>query len=240
MPEFTTTSRPPAARPAVPVPAVFERVSSAASTQAVDAERERARSAGYAAGFAAGACEAARAAQVEAEHTAARRAAEDTQRAAEHAAALDTLERAARAAAARTAPVLELAEARLHAAALDLAAAVLGTELTDGERSARAALARVLDHPLLPGVHTVRLHPRDLAALQASAGVPRVPGVELVADPSLAPGDAVAEHADGYLDGRIDAALDRARAVLAAEPAPAPAPVAVPAGLLPHQRGYLA
>ncbi|GEA90144.1 FliH/SctL family protein [Cellulomonas cellasea] len=232
--------------PSAPVPAVFERVSSATATHAVEAERERARSAGYAAGFAAGASEAARAAQVEAEHVAARRASEDARRAAEHAAALDALGRAAQVAAARTAPVLAHAEARLHAAALELAAAVLGTELTDGERSARAALARVLGHPLVPGVHTVRLHPRDVAALQAAGGVPAAAGVEVVADPALAPGDAVGEHPDGYLDGRIDAALDRARAVLLAEVGSAPALSAAgrehaAAGhVLPHQRGYLA
>ncbi|MFS0702834.1 FliH/SctL family protein, partial [Cellulomonas sp. 179-A 4D5 NHS] len=138
--------------------------------------------------------------------------------------------------------------ARLHAAALELAAAVLGTELADGERSARAALARVLGNPLVPGVHTVRLHPRDLAALQAAGGVPATSGVELVADPALAPGDAIGEHPDGYLDGRIDAALDRARAVLLAEAARQPAGAAtgrehaaVATGhVLPHQRGYLA
>jgi flagellar assembly protein FliH len=75
-------------------------------------------------------------------------------------------------------------------------------------------------------VHTVRLHPRDLAVLRAVlasdatagdvlAGLPDLTGVELVADAGLAPGDAVGEFPEGYLDGRVVAALDRARAALA-------------------------
>jgi flagellar assembly protein FliH len=39
-------------------------------------------------------------------------------------------------------------------------------------------------------------------------------GVELVADPQLARGDAVAELADGYLDARLSTALARVRRVL--------------------------
>jgi flagellar assembly protein FliH len=102
----------------------------------------------------------------------------------------------------------------VRAAALELATVVLGCELADGERSARAALARVLDDPQVPGVHTVRLSQRDLDALRAAGGVPDVAGLELVADPTLAPGDAVGRHPDGYLDARITTALARARAAL--------------------------
>ena len=132
------------------------------------------------------------------------------------------------------------ASAALHAAALELAAAVLGSELADGERSARAALARVLQHPELPGIQVVRLHPRDLDALRAVGGVPEVVGVELVADASLAPGDAIGEHPDGYLDARIGTALDRARAALVAidgAPTTAGAANGHAAAELPHQSG---
>jgi flagellar assembly protein FliH len=189
--------------------------------------------AGYAAGYAAGAREAARAAEAEAARVQRERAEAESRRAAEHADALAVLARAARAAADRTAPVLASAEHALHAAALDLAAAVLGAELSDAPASAAAALARVRALDPAREVHTVRLHPRDLAVLRAAlagglpaaeapaggdvlTGLPDLTGVELVADPALAPGDAVGEFPDGYLDARLGAALDRARAALAA------------------------
>jgi flagellar assembly protein FliH len=149
------------------------------------------------------------------------RAAPDARRAAEHADSLAVLTAAARAAADRSAPVLASAESTLHAAAVQLAAAVLGRELADGPASARAALDRVLRAGL--EVHTVRLSPRDHEVLRVAmapgaavlADLPALTGVELVADPALAPGDAVGEYPDGYLDARIVDALDRARAALA-------------------------
>jgi flagellar assembly protein FliH len=193
-----------------------------------DADRDRAHAAGYAAGYAGGAREAARAATAEAVRGEERRAAAEERQSAEHAAAISALASAAAAAAARTAPVLADAERALHAAALELATVVLGCELADGERSARAALARVLGDPQVPGVHTVRLSPRDLDALRAAGGVPDIAGLELVADPTLAPGDAIGRHPDGYLDARIAAALARARvALLGTDGTPS----------LPHQRG---
>jgi flagellar assembly protein FliH len=39
-------------------------------------------------------------------------------------------------------------------------------------------------------------------------------GVELKADPTLNPGDAVAEYPQGWIDARLGAALDRAKAAL--------------------------
>ncbi len=178
------------------------------------AVRESARAAGYAAGFAAGARQAGSVAAAEARRVAAERAAAEAQAAAALERALAVLAAAAAAAQARTAPVVALAEELLHAGALELARAVLGVELADAERSATAALARVLQHPQLPETVTVHLHPRDLDALRA-VGAEDVPdGVELVADAALAPGDAVAQHPDGYLDARIGSALDRAAAAL--------------------------
>ena len=197
-----------------------------------DADRDRARAAGYAAGYAGGAREAARVAAAEAAHGETLRAAAAQRRSVEHATAVAALTRATEAAAARTAPVLADAERALHAAALELATVVLGCELADGERSARTVLARVLDDPQVSGVHTVRLSPRDLDALRAAGGVPDIAGLELVADPTLAPGDAIGRHPDGYLDARITTALARARAALLGTDA-APS-------TMPHQRGPLA
>lgn len=194
----------------------------AGTTSADVAHRAEGYAAGYASGYAAGAREAARAAQTEAARVQRERAEADVRRAAEHADALAVLARAARAAADRSAPVLAASEATLHAAGLDLAVAVLGTELADAPTAARAALRRVRQQDPAREVHTVRLHPRDLAVVRtalgsgadALAGLPDLTGVELVADPALAPGDAVGEFPEGYLDARIGAALDRARTAL--------------------------
>jgi flagellar assembly protein FliH len=181
--------------------------------------------AGYSAGYAAGAREAARVAQAETERVRRERAVEAERNAARLADALAVLANAARVAADRSAPVLAAAERTLQAAALELATAVLGVELADGATSARAALTRVLALDPEHEVHTVRLHPQDLAVLREAldaagtgvqpAGLPDLTGVELVADPSLAPGDARGEFPEGYLDARVVAALGRARYALA-------------------------
>lgn len=190
---------------------------------------------GYAAGYAAGAREAARAAEAEAARVQRERVEAEARRAAQHADALAVLAASARAAADRSAPVLSASEATLHAAALELAAVVLGTELADGPTSARAALRRLRAQDPAREVHTVRLHPRDLAVVREAlsadgaaggdplGGLPDLTGVALVADASLAPGDAVGEFLEGYLDARVADALDRARAALAAVPAAVPA-----------------
>ena len=88
---------------------------------------------------------------------------------------------------------------------------MLGTELADGRHGARAALARVLDHPHRPAELTVHLHPDDLVHLAADT-VPE--GVCLVPDAALTPGDAVAHYADGVLDARLEQAFARAHAAL--------------------------
>ena len=104
------------------------------------------------------------------------------------------------------------AEGVLAASAIELAEAILGYELGHGERTARAALDRVLGHP--DGTVTaVRLHPGDLAAL-AAAGVVLRPGVELTADAALNPGDAIGEYPQGWIDARLGSALERARRAL--------------------------
>lgn len=214
------------------------RFAAAVYSRAVRPEEGRAAgyAGGYAAGYAAGAREAARVAEAAAAETLVREAEQRAQYTAEQQSALAVLARAAAAAAARTTPVLAEAELALHAAGLELATAVLGCELADAEHSARAALARVREHPQAVGVHVVRLHPRDLAALAAvgldptatigagtssdsasgaDADGTAAAGVRLVADSSLDPGDAIGEHPDGYLDATIAGALDRARTALA-------------------------
>ncbi|ROS25783.1 FliH/SctL family protein [Cellulomonas sp. PhB150] len=182
------------------------------STAARDEAYEDARSAGFAAGYAAGARRAAQEADAQAARVVRAAAADAEDAARQVAEVLVALDRAAAAVRAIVAPVLADATLALHEGALTLAEAVLGVELADDERSASAALARVRAAEPGPGPVTVRLHPRDLAALLTSDA--DVTDLRLEADAGLAPGDAVAEHAEGHLDARVGAALGRARAAL--------------------------
>jgi flagellar assembly protein FliH len=126
--------------------------------------------------------------------------------------ALAVLAAAARAADARLVPVLQESEHALAAAAIDLAEAVLGHELSDGDRSARAALGRALGTVSSTELSSIRMNPADLALIDAELRARA--GVELIADASLQRGDAIASMPDGYLDARIGTALSRARAAL--------------------------
>lgn len=187
--------------------------------------QERARVAGYAAGFAAGSRAAAGATATLHTRLEAQARAAEAARLAEHSAALAVLNRASQAAGARVVPVLDDARGLLYTGALELARAVLGVELADHARSARAAVVRALDVPHDVQVQTVRLHPADLAEVRAAeaartaAGeasepseplLPSLDGVRLVADPSLARGDAVSTFEGGFFDARIETAFTRA------------------------------
>lgn len=184
----------------------------AVSPQDADAERVRARTQGYSAGYAAGmqmAVEQARAQQ--AEHA---RLMEAQRREAElrHEAALAALSRAAEAFSSHAVETVESADRSLIAAALDLAEAILGAELRDGRRAAEASLHRVLEGADAESLKAVRMSPQEaqLIADQAEGA-----GVRIIADPSLRPGDAVADLSDGFLDARISTALTRCRDSLA-------------------------
>lgn len=138
-------------------------------------------------------------------------------RAAEHAraelrSALDALARAAADLRARQAPVLQSVDASIAAAAIELAEAVVGHELATADGSARAALERASGAELPEGT-VVRVSPHDIGLIAAQAG--DRPGIELVADDGLQPGDAVVELAHGSIDARVSASLARARAALA-------------------------
>lgn len=128
---------------------------------------------------------------------------------------LAVLNSAARALHARNAPVLSAVENVLAAAALELAEAVLGQELSDGEKSARSALARALAGAVPVEIVTVRMNPADLGVLGGmDMGKAEV---RLSADPALAAGDAIAVLPDGFLDARIGTALARAKQALTGE-----------------------
>lgn len=180
-----------------------------------DAGVEATRAAGWAAGWAAGSRAAA--------ETAAsyRRTFDDVQetaelvRAARVDAALLLLRRATDSVARALVPVLAQAAAAIDDGAVTLAEAVLGRELADSDDGARLALARALSLPTDVGVQTVRLHPLDLQVLISAGVIADLPaGIEILADRTLSPGDAVAEFPDGFLDARIGTAVARARRAL--------------------------
>lgn len=182
----------------------------------VEAAEEQARTRGHAAGYAAGL----RAAEVALDRE---RRAEAAERAAVAALAHERAEAHAallRAAVAsinsRTAPVLDEAHQLIAHGAIDLAEAIIGIELSDAPRAARAAVTRALRDVDPAVVLVVRMNPSTLAALEDDCVVE---GISYVADPSIAPGDAVTDFAEGYLDARISSAIARARTALIEGPA---------------------
>jgi flagellar assembly protein FliH len=191
-------------------------------TGAVDVrdERQAARALGYAEGWSSGSraaaaqAEAVQAALVQ-EHE---RAAAATQAAATS--ALAGLERAASQLQRDLAPTLdEVADAVLDAA-LALARAVVGAELTVVDAAAQAAVRRALRPLPTDGLVTLRLNASDVALLEDVLTSTPVGDffeghpVRLVADPSVQPGDAVAEQAGSVVDAAIESGFARAVEVL--------------------------
>ncbi|MBF0672306.1 MAG: hypothetical protein IR160_06960 [Salinibacterium sp.] len=179
----------------------------------------QARTRGHASGYAAGMRAAEETLQAERDRAAAEHAAlmEATRKRADALTAL--LSAAVESVNQHVAPVLAEAQAAIAVASVDLAEAIIGVELADGPTSARAALKRALGDVDPAAVLRVRMHPDTLSALE-SLDPARLPeDISFVADPALAPGDAVAELPDGHLDARIGAAVARARAALLDGPA---------------------
>lgn len=178
-------------------------------------DRAMGRAQGYAAGFAAGARAGAEAIAAEQRRLRSAHEQADWERNRALRQGIEALERAADAVRAQTVPVLSDVTDTLRDAAFALAAAVIGSELSDAETSARSAVSRALGVPLDVGVSRLRISPADLATLTSHELLDLVPdSIELIADPSLDQGDAISEFPDGYLDARIGSALARARGAL--------------------------
>ena len=181
--------------------------------EVVERATANARATGYAEGWAQGQREARAAAAVEQARVQAAGREYERERAALVERALGAVADAAAALERRTVPVVEdLAEQVLHGA-VELAEALLGRELSESPERGRDALRRVMAVAPETGTVTVRLHPDDLAALGEA---PAFPGreIRLVADPTLAPGDAVAQHGTTTVDARLSEAVRRVREAL--------------------------
>ena len=113
----------------------------------------------------------------------------------------------------RNVQALHDAEEVLARTALELAEAILGYELAEGTRTARAALNRALSGNDAATVLAIRLHPADIEVL-AKEGQDLPAGLPLLADASLQRGDAKVEYQQGWLDASLGSALARAKAAL--------------------------
>ncbi|MEJ5867323.1 FliH/SctL family protein [Pseudokineococcus sp. 5B2Z-1] len=212
-PAAAASHRPAAAASHRPAAAASHRPAPwlAAGPAAPDAGRAAGYAAGYAAGWAQGAAAADERARAALEAETARRLEAEERREASSRLALTALLRAASDLEARDAPALADLTDALARTGLELAAAVVGAEVRAGA-GARAALLRALAPCPPTGRITVHLHPADLVEVRRAGDVPE--GVQLLEDPALGRGDAVAEHPGGSVDARLDQALQRAADVL--------------------------
>jgi flagellar assembly protein FliH len=100
------------------------------------------------------------------------------------------------------------------AAAVRIAEQLVGHELAHSDTRAHDAMARALQLAPDRGLVTARLNPADIAVIAETGELLTGRALELVADPSLAPGDCVVDVGACRIDARIDAAFDRMREVL--------------------------
>ncbi|MGA1813410.1 FliH/SctL family protein [Frondihabitans sp. 4ASC-45] len=170
-----------------------------------DEAAQRGEAAGYAAGLRAAAAETA----ALREALAAEQAAVIAHANARADAAIAVLHAATGAIDARQAALRTEVQQTLLATSLQLATAVIGYELeTNPESTVVAALTRALAEVDPADVVSVRLNPADLSLLDGQGDAL---GVHLVADASLARGDARADLTAGFIDATLGSALDRAR-----------------------------
>ncbi|KQR51156.1 hypothetical protein ASF88_18395 [Leifsonia sp. Leaf336] len=188
-----------------------------AETDDQHAAADAARARGFAAGYADGRREAAAEQAAWLAEAELARAAEADAAARRIAVLAQTLRTAAVELREATVPVIAEVEDTLVAAAFELAEAVVGTVLGDRLAAARAAVARVFAEAPAGELTVIRINPEDLALLReaersggARDGTFVLDGVTTVADPSLAPGDAIGGLPTGWLDARIRASLQRA------------------------------
>ena len=127
--------------------------------------------------------------------------------------ALDAVRQAADELNAQTAMSLEGTEEAVLSAALEIAGMILGRAITeDHEGAAVAALRRALEAAGPAPVRVVRMHPDDLE-LVAMVGADES-GLQLLADPRVARGDAMVDLPDGVVDASIASAVERVRRAL--------------------------
>jgi flagellar assembly protein FliH len=184
----------------------------------VERAKEQARTAGYAEGWAQGQRAAALDAAEAADRARAVEQAHEQRRAAALAQAVNALGRAVTGLETQLMPTLQELQEAVLAHAFELAEAIVGRTLDDPEGRAADALRRAMAAAPEQGEIVVSLHPDDYRSLVGSAGnADQNYGgrpVHLRPDPSLRPGDAVAETGSTTVDASIATAVQRAREAL--------------------------
>jgi flagellar assembly protein FliH len=190
-------------------PASFPRFRDADAEALRARERERGFADGHAEGFRAGVARA----EAEAAQAADARAEADAALRRDVASAVAALQTAADRLTARAREVTAASERDLSARAVELAELILAAELSEPGIAAVAAMRRALAAHDADDVRAIRLSPDDVLALDPQGGLPE--DIQVTADASLLPGDAIVVVDDGFVDARIGAALDRARRAVA-------------------------
>ena len=189
----------------VPVPA-----------ELVERARAGALAAGYAEGWAQGQREAKAAAQVAQARAQVAEQELEQARAAALQRAVGAVLAAADQLSKRSVPTVAELEDTVLRSAVELAEALLGRALAQSPEPGLDALRRALTLAPDTGTVTVRLHPDDLDALGAPGEDYVLDGrpVTLRPDPTLSPGDAIAEQGTTTVDARLAEAVRRVRAEL--------------------------
>jgi flagellar assembly protein FliH len=185
---------------------------------AVERVKQQARTAGYAEGWAQGQREAAVAADVATGRARTAELAHDQRRTAALARAVNALGRAVTELENQLMPTFTELQGVLLTHAFELAEAIVGRSLDDPQRRGADALRRAMGAAQEPGNVTVSLHPSDYESLVGAAGESDFEHegrrVSLRPDPTLQPGDAIAETGAATVDATIAAAVARAREAL--------------------------
>lgn len=183
-------------------------------SQTAAAVREAARSEGYAAGWAQGA-KAVRATLLQhaaqAEQAGAR---VEEERAAQLRSAVSALTNAADSLDRRSAAVTSDIETSLVQAAFDIAQVILARELHVATEPGMDAVRRALAVAPTGDAVRVRLNPHDASTLAAENITLSGRDVQLLPDPSIARGDALAECGATRIDASVAAAVQRVKQVL--------------------------
>jgi flagellar assembly protein FliH len=184
----------------------------------VERAKQEARTAGYAEGWAQGQRAAAQEAMVAAERARASEATHEQRRSAALAQAVNALGRAVTGLETQLMPTLHELQEAVLGHAFELAEAIIGRALDDPEGRAAAALRRAMQAAPEKGEILVSLNPEDFRNLVGSTtdadynyeGRP----VHLRPEPTLPPGDAIAETGTTTVDASIAAAVARAKEAL--------------------------
>jgi flagellar assembly protein FliH len=193
----------------------FEVSATAAVPPALlEAARAEAAAAGFASGWAQGRREATASMELEVQDSARRIQELDEQRRATVQSAFSALERAATTLVANSMETAEEIEDAVLNLAVELAEALLEHEIRLSGTSARDALARALHYVPANAAVTVRLSVADHATLVECAPGDEVQLVTLIADPDLAPGDAIAQCGVTRVDARLGEGLRRVKEIL--------------------------